>query len=398
MLSAHEAGVDRRVIAEANSLAAHGRTVTLVETSPVRPDELHAAVRWFGSASSPTVRARHALRQRLRRLPTTARASLRALEFRLGLGADRSLERYFESAVPRQPYGAIHCHDLPTLPAALALKDSLPGSPSVIYDSHELFPAQLPDSSFERYWERRDAEFAPRADAVIAVNQSVADCLQERTGCTRPVVIYNSFGLDRPAAAVGREELAARMGDPEPGFVVVSQGYWTADRNLEALIAAFDRLGPDVRLYVFGKGDLERRMRRAAARAAHANVFISGWVPPVELVGLIAAADLGVIPYSGKHSLNHRFCTPNKLFEFIEAGLPICANDLPELRRIVGGSGIGHVAPMESSAEIADAIRDARERVGRGCYPPETFVRAGLRYGWAQQERELLGLYGKLGC
>jgi glycosyltransferase involved in cell wall biosynthesis len=127
-------------------------------------------------------------------------------------------------------------------------------------------------------------------------------------------------------------------------------------------------------------------------------VFIGGWLPPVELVGLIGAADLGVIPYSGRHSLNHRLCTPNKLFEFIEAGLPICANDLPELRRIVAGSGIGHVAPMESAADIANAIGDARARAERGCFPPEAFERAGLRYGWARQESELLGLYERLGC
>ena len=46
------------------------------------------------------------------------------------------------------------------------------------------------------------------------------------------------------------------------------------------------------------------------------------------------AGELGIIPYQSI-DLNSRYCTPNKLFDFIVAGLPILANDLPELRKFV---------------------------------------------------------------
>ena len=53
-----------------------------------------------------------------------------------------------------------------------------------------------------------------------------------------------------------------------------------------------------------------------------------------ELLSWTAGADIGIVPYP-PIDLNSRLCTPNKLFEFIVAEVPILANDLPELRRFV---------------------------------------------------------------
>ena len=78
-------------------------------------------------------------------------------------------------------------------------------------------------------------------------------------------------------------------------------------------------------------------------------------VPQSELLQHSASADVGIIPYPHV-DLNSYYCTPNKLFEFIQARLPILANDSPELRRFVHDEGFGLVKPMHSIKEIASAI------------------------------------------
>jgi len=84
-------------------------------------------------------------------------------------------------------------------------------------------------------------------------------------------------------------------------------------------------------------------------------VYFLPAVPQAELLQHSASADLGIIPYPHV-DLNSYYCTPNKLFEFIQAGLPILSNDSPELRRFVSEEGFGLVHAMSSPLHIANAI------------------------------------------
>lgn len=401
MLSAHEAEVDRRVVAEANALAGSGRLVTLVETSPRRPQALREEVVWVGpSEPGPGSSVRPpGLRQLVRHLPERWRHRIRELAYRIGFGADRLVSRQLRSRVPGEAFDVVHCHDLPTLAAGVAIRAGCGGRSRLVYDSHELFAEQFPTPAFRSYWAHREVALIGEVDAVVTVNSSIATELRERLGCPEPTVVYNSFGLPYDAnKLLSRAELADLVGDPEPSYAVVFQGYWTADRNLEGLIEAFSMLGPDFRLYLFGRGPLEARVRLWTRTAPAANVFVGGWLEPADLILSVAAADLGVIPYQGSYSLNHRLCTPNKLFEFIEARIPICASDLPELRRLVEDRGVGHVAPMDSPAEIAEAVRDTRRYAESGAYPEAARESAREELGWRRQARRLLGLYDSLGC
>jgi len=85
------------------------------------------------------------------------------------------------------------------------------------------------------------------------------------------------------------------------------------------------------------------------------RIFFHEPVPVQHLLPYTASADAGIIPYPNL-GLNKYYCTPNKLFEFIVAGLPILANDLPELNRFVAQQGIGMNLPMNSPEDIARAI------------------------------------------
>jgi glycosyltransferase involved in cell wall biosynthesis len=135
------------------------------------------------------------------------------------------------------------------------------------------------------------------------------------------------------------------------------QGGLSTGRQLEALVSAMALVQvTGVHLVILGDGPLQPALQKlAVAPGAQGRVHLHPAVPQSELLAWTAAADAGVIPYQPT-CLNNLYCTPNKLFEFIAAGLPILASDLPEIRAIVAGHGIGQLADLSSPSAIAAAI------------------------------------------
>jgi glycosyltransferase involved in cell wall biosynthesis len=131
-------------------------------------------------------------------------------------------------------------------------------------------------------------------------------------------------------------KLLSDFGLPVDKRIVLLQGGLSAGRNLEVLVDAMHYVkDPSVVLVVLGDGLLLRSLQKMAQQEGLAGrVYFHAAVPQNELLELTAAADAGVIPYQAT-CLNNHYCTPNKLFEFIAAGLPILATDLPEIRRLV---------------------------------------------------------------
>ncbi|MFI4997830.1 MAG: glycosyltransferase, partial [Hyphomicrobiales bacterium] len=66
----------------------------------------------------------------------------------------------------------------------------------------------------------------------------------------------------------------------------------------------------------------------------------------------------GVIPYTAVDEM-HRYCSPNKLYEFIMAGLPILASDLPYLRDVIEGYGLGWLGDLGTPASTSELMSKA---------------------------------------
>jgi glycosyltransferase involved in cell wall biosynthesis len=379
MLSAHRIQLDRRIVSEANALVASGRELTLV--------------------SVPTDMGGAALDSRIRVvMPDRTDQSHASGSVELLLSR---LSRYlpgpfFLYMTPREQFDVIHCHDLKTLPSAVAVKRRWSPHAKLVYDSHELYPYQWENRGLQTYWSWLERRYIKEADLIITVNESIASKLEELYQVNWPEVLCNSYGVIGNNTPVTETAFLEHFGAPEGGFKVIFQGNLGLDRNLDNLTAAFGQLGEGMRLFLLGTGPAEAALRKLIASKNINNVFIGPWVPQDRLMAYLARADLGVIPYVGETLLNNLYCTPNKLFEYIEAGVPICASDLPELRRVIRGQGIGDVYPMAGPEAIAAAIKDCASRCLRGEFGEERFREARDAYGWPRQEEKLLRIYDQL--
>ncbi len=86
-------------------------------------------------------------------------------------------------------------------------------------------------------------------------------------------------------------------------------------------------------------------------------MFFPKPVSEAELVKAARDADIGIIPYEPS-SINNRYCSPNKLSQYMAAGLPIICNELDFVKSIVLGNGIGSSVDFNDEAALVRTIND----------------------------------------
>lgn len=387
VLSAHAGGVDRRIVGECNALADSGREVTLLSL-PAEIDKgtlhEHVCVRMpIGEDAGPP----GGLIGLYKKLPPRIKRARRDVEYVLRPNVLPRCTQTLIDLAAGLDADVVHCHDAETLPAAVRIAN---GRIPVIYDSHELAPHLEPDPFFRAYWSRLEGSLIGECAAVITVNRGVAEAMRDAYGISIPDVVLN--GCDTAGSVdVSDEAFRGRFGlgvDRRPRAIYC--GTMRTDRNLQTLIAAAAHV-PEADVLLLGGGPGASKLRSIARNMP--NVYFGEPAPQSELIATLGHADIGVIPYAPDRCLNHKLCTPNKLFEYLEAGLVIVSNLLPEVQRLASAHGRARCADLSTPPRAAEAIREAMGLVGSKTTEPDNL--SELR--WPAQAERLLGVYERLG-
>lgn len=122
------------------------------------------------------------------------------------------------------------------------------------------------------------------------------------------------------------------------------------------------------------------------------------FIPTVSLADLpsyTASADIGVQPIENT-CLNHFTTDSNKLFEYLIAGLPVVATDLPEIRRIIRAFDIGLLVRESDDQQLIDALNRLVSDPQLRRTLAANAVSAAAQLNWEQQEELLVNLYGRV--
>jgi glycosyltransferase involved in cell wall biosynthesis len=272
-----------------------------------------------------------------------------------------------------------------------------------VYDAHDLWTERPRRERGRLYWALSQAWFRlverlciPRAAATITVSPPIVEHLRSRFGLQRVALVANYPDW---TGAVAPRDLRALPGaealDPQLP-VALYLGGLMAGRGLEELIDAVG-LVPEVQLVLLGEGVHANRLRaRVIERGLSSRIH---FLPPVasdDVVEVAASADLGVSPIVDS-CLNYRYSLPNKLFQYLAAGVPVVASDFPQVRDVVEGSGAGIVVDTSDPRRIADGIRlvlaDPAEARRMGARGREAVAE---RFNWDASARNLLEVYRAL--
>jgi glycosyltransferase involved in cell wall biosynthesis len=126
-------------------------------------------------------------------------------------------------------------------------------------------------------------------------------------------------------------------------------------------------------------------------------VHFTGGVPLAELLSHTAGADLGAIPYRNV-GLNNYYTSPNKLFEYCAAGVPVVASRFPELVKVVEGLGIGATFDPERPDEIASAVNGLLDDAGALAKARTNVSLAAPLFTWENESAKLLDVYRAVGA
>ncbi len=294
------------------------------------------------------------------------------------------------------PARVYHCHNIHPAPAVW-IASRLRGA-SVVYDAHELYGEQRSEDPFVDRLAARvsfaiERLMVRRSYAVITTNPSRVAVLRRRHGRESIIVLANVPSL------VG-EVVPLNPGFPSHRRILLYQGGIYPNRSLIEAIEALPLLN-ELDLVILGFGrDSEIARLREAVRRHHVEdrVHFLGPRPFDELVRTAAAATVGLVPIRPMN-LNSYLGDTNKLHEYLMAGLPVVASDIPEIRRVInaGDPPVGEVYDPSSPADLAAAVKriladpallDARRREARRL--------ALAELNWEAQEGRLRRLYRNL--
>lgn len=267
--------------------------------------------------------------------------------------------------------------DLDTLSAGVLCAR---GCRRLIYDAHELWPDQFvgtAPSPIIAAFRIAELVLLQAVDAVITVNEFISRELEERYKIRTPWVVLN---------VPMKESRAPLSSRPRHGKIALYQGAYQEARGLENLIRACEFLRDDITLVLRGYGPIETELRDIAK--GFGNCRFDNPVPQSDLVLAASSADIGIVPYVPVH-LDNYFASPNKLFEYIQAGLPVVASDLPFLRKIIAGNEIGYLFDPSDPRCIADAINNAAKDENLLALRANV-KRIQARYSWEEEQKRLL--------
>lgn len=258
-----------------------------------------------------------------------------------------------------QKFDYIYVNDLPSLFAGLRIKKKNPGS-KLIYDSHEIFnetvnqffpaePGALKSFVYKILIKKMrcfgtwlENRMVKKVDLFITVNESLKDYFERKYRISNVKVMMNCPKKKEP---FGEEEIIVdfrkKYGWGRETRVFLYQGVWNKGRGLELLIRTFKDTPDSFKLILIGYGGLEPDLRKLISQEKlDEKIKLVGFVAHDVLGNYTKAADVG-LNLLEPFNLSKAMASPNKLFEYIHAGIPVICSDTPENRKVISNFDVG---------------------------------------------------------
>jgi glycosyltransferase involved in cell wall biosynthesis len=277
-------------------------------------------------------------------------------------------------------------NDLDTLPAvfmAAKIRRKI-----VVYDSHEYFtgvPELVGRKFVRKIWESIESFLLPRIICSYTVSASIAAEYNRKYGIGMQVIRNLPLRRINPVLPSVPLRIAGEK-------IILYQGSLNIGRGLELAISAMKYI-QDTRLIIIGTGDVEDDLK-SLVRLLDLSSSISflGRLTPEELLPCTRQADLG-ISLEENLGLNYYYSLPNKLFDYIQAEVPVLVADLPEMAAIVNNYQVGRVTGTRDPEELAGIFYEMLHDPEKRSAWKSKLELAAKELCWENEEEKLLNIY-----
>ncbi|MFA5136550.1 MAG: glycosyltransferase [Patescibacteria group bacterium] len=278
------------------------------------------------------------------------------------------------SDIPNKKPYLVQANDVYTLLAGVILKTE--HNSKLIYDSHELYPESIPSSPeyLKHYLWLTEKSLIGYADTVFAVTPQIAKKMEDDYKLKKIKVLPN----------------AEKWKDHKIDYfnvrkvVFLYQGGFLPERGLEELIEQWKHVDHDKAiLYMRGpKNSFLNKLKELAKEQIDNKslIFLDSVTEDVQ-VEMMKGADVGIIPYLPT-SLNNKYSCPNKLSQYMQAGLALLSNKLDFIESLVKKKRIGLIYDLNDRSSLLKCIKTLLDREKLDNFKKNSYNYGKIYFNW----------------
>jgi glycosyltransferase involved in cell wall biosynthesis len=249
----------------------------------------------------------------------------------------------------------------------------------LVFDAHEIFP-ELPELAhrpkIKRVWEKIEDWVFPRLKHCYTVCQSISNYYNQKYHINMKVVRNVPYCLKYD----GKKIL-----DYSGKKIIIYQGALNFGRGLEWIIDSMPLVNNAV-LVIIGDGTIFDELKERADNLQLAEkVFFLGRISGSELYKYTPSADLGLCLLKNR-GLNYYYSLPNRIFDYLYAGVPVLATDFPEIANIVRNYNTGVLINRYNPEHLAGVINNFFSKE----FDTSHFAETAKQFCWENEEKILL--------
>jgi len=257
----------------------------------------------------------------------------------------------------------------------------------LVVDAHELFtevPEVVRRPAIRRAWLGLEQWMLPDVDALLTVSPGLQAAYFSRYSLHATLVRNLPLPKPPPTAEVIQKR----------GQRLLYQGVLKAGRGLELMVRVMPHL-PQAELWLVGGGPWEDRLRVLAEQlGVPERVRITGYLPLEQLAAYTPQARIG-LSWEEPKATNTRLSSPNKLYDYLQARVPVCVANLPVHREVVEAYEVGTVLESREPEAVAEQL--CRMLTNEMAYKSwvANCERAAAELNWDHERTQLERVYGR---
>ena len=261
----------------------------------------------------------------------------------------------------------------------------------LVYDSHELFteiPELIDRPQIQKIWLIIEKQIFPRLKNVYTVNESIASIYKKKYKVDvkiirniAPVLQDKSLDINLIDKVKGGKKMLILQGS---GINI--------DRGAEEAVLMMQFLENMV-LYIIGSGDVFDKLKELVQTFhLEEKVFLKDKIPYEELMEYTKIADLGLSLDKGTN-LNYEYSLPNKVFDYIQAEIPLMVSNRKEIASLVLENKIGLVVKNLEPESLAEEVKRILFDQDLLLLWRENLSKAQMKYNWEKESGKLKGIF-----
>lgn len=293
---------------------------------------------------------------------------------------------------------AIHVHDLPLVKLANYFKRKNQKL-LIVADMHENYPDLVKESEHTNtiagkllspvcLWRRYERKQLSKVDHIITVIEEMSNRLQTEHNLNKPITEISNCITDINKNICVKAELSKTINLFYSGGLTIYRGLQIVIPGIKIILDQ----GVNVKLTIAGNGRYLNKLQELAnILDIDKSVIFLGHLDRTQLNIEQQKADIGLIPHL--RSVQTDNSSPNKLYEYMNDGLPVISSDCLSIKRIIDQTKCGIYYTHNSPEDFATAVQQMIVDFNNIPYGQNGINAVKNTYNWEKQKKKLTDIY-----